>query len=363
MQVSIPFSGLASRLGQPDQTVQCINQYFKRFGFAVANGANMMVAGGSDEKSQPNMCWSTNNGLSWYPANNNFFGGGNGACRGVAYSPTLSRWVAVGEGNNGTVAYSNDGKTWIASQNYFGVGGAGYGVAFANGRFVICGFNNSTSTSVEGVAWSTDGLTWTSSIMDGFFGSSAFYSSEQNKWVVVGGDNFTSSIYYSVDNATTFVPSDNYFFGNGVGRGVFYGNGRWVAVGANGDNTRSIGYSDDGIVWKSATNFWSTEFSSGLSVSFAKGVWVACGVASIPSNCYSLDNGVTWLPANLLMLGGSVVYNSANQYWIQVGFRPDGFCILASSNGIDWGYCYALVTPGLQARLLPLLPFFYRSDF
>lgn len=371
MKVSNPFrvTNIGTRLSSPIFTEQKIDQYFDIAGNCIASSPGMLVAGGLTT-NKSNMCWSIDNGITWYPSDNNFFEGGR--CQGVAYSPSLSRWVAVGNGSSGkTVAYSDNGKLWIESGNFFqNEEGQGRGVAFGDDRFIIVGRRNDGGV---GVAWSTDGINWATTettVFDGsYIGNSVAYSSDQNKWVIVGENN-VSTIFYSVNKGLNFLPSDN-FFGNlgaerGEGNGISYSNNRWIAVGGNYDvfdNTRSIGYSDNGISWNESTNIW--ENGKGYSVSYgSNGRWFATG---IDKSCYSEDNGITWnlstFSSNFNGFGTLFLFNTDTgvPIWILVGrsgfFEENVFSILVT-DGIFINNIVDTTYPSLNPQLLKLLPFF-----
>lgn len=223
----------------------------------------------------------------------------NGTYTGVARSGTT--WVAVGQ--NACVRTSADGLNWTEGTQVF----AGFNfldLLYANGRFVAVGSGGNISTSTDGSTWTTPSVTavkvainslvWTGSrfvaVGDAFGGTdrgvNLYTSTDGQNWtagkvssdplvslnslkltsvaangntlVAVGGATTNCVAWRSTDGGTTWssIGSDcttndgKFILGPGIGeasaRGVAYGNGRWVAVGAMGDYALST---DNGLTW------------------------------------------------------------------------------------------------------------------
>ena len=223
----------------------------------------------------------------------------NGTYTGVAQSGGL--WVAVGQ--NACVRTSTDGLNWTEGTQMF-TGFNFLDLLHANGRFVAVGSGGNISTSTDGNTWTTPSVTsvrvainsvvWTGSrfvaVGDVFsgtnYGVNLYTSTDGLSWtegkvtpdtsvsssrlkltsvaangntlVAVGGATTNCVAWRSTDGGTTwsFIGSDcfsndgKFILGPGVGeasaRGVAYGNGRWVAVGAMGDYALST---DNGLTW------------------------------------------------------------------------------------------------------------------
>lgn len=96
----------------------------------------------------------SNDGISWMPVSNTTFG--MDSILDIAYGN--GRFVAVGE--NGKIAYSNDGINWTAVLDpAFGFSKI-YSITYGNGRFIATGEGD------IGMAYSTDGSSWTSFVFD-----------------------------------------------------------------------------------------------------------------------------------------------------------------------------------------------------
>ena len=106
----------------------------------------------------------SNDGISWNPVNSVFTYSSGVEVTGIAYSPTLKRWVAVGSGDNAnSIGYSNDGSSWTglglvsASSNQ-----NSYYCVIWGGSLFVAGKNSYTNTYYP-VVYSSDGITWSGS--------------------------------------------------------------------------------------------------------------------------------------------------------------------------------------------------------
>ena len=107
---------------------------------------------------------------------------------------------------------------------------AGSAICYGDNKFIVINDSN--------VAYSTDGITWTTNTLP----SNRYWYSicyGNGKFVAVALDN--DKAIYSIDGITwteTTLPSTGYW------RSVCYGNGKFVALGDN-----EVVYSTDGITW------------------------------------------------------------------------------------------------------------------
>ncbi len=133
---------------------------------------------------------------------------------------------------------------------------------------------------------------------------------------------------------TTWVNADGTDFSSS-GQSVEFGNGKWIAVGL--DSTKTIKAStDNAVTWVDVDNQMSTTGGGGAGVygvaTDGAGNWVAVGnkntAAGAITILYSSDNGVTWLsnpaydsgfnqPNNTTDRGWDVTY--ANGLWFALG--------------------------------------------
>lgn len=255
---------------------------------------------------------------------------------GVAYGNGV--YVAVGGGcgrasgydgntNTQSVFTSTDGITWTAQSNVLPASHYWSGIAFGNGVFVVC--SNTVAGNV--VAYSTDGISWSSVSM--------------------------SSAYYGVA------------FGNGIF--VVFGNGTVCATSSNGVNWTNRSYGDytttwgcnfvNGKFWRATTATalqYSTDGISWGTITLPTAYWgnvVWNGsmflISATNSTTYATStNGATWttrtMPASLGCAGvidkmfvvfsgntGTTGYYSTNgMNWTAFAAYPKVFCLFPDNS-------------------------------
>jgi len=152
------------------------------------NGSRMIVVGGNN--SDYNIAYSDNNGDTWTFVQAFVQNG-----RGISYSPSLSRWVAVGQGTTNTIMYSDDnGITWTGlGSSIFSTRGHKVSWSSSLSRWVAVGLGTNT------IAYSDNGINWTglgSSIMTTPYGGNDI-AWNGSRWLVVGFG--TNALAYSND--------------------------------------------------------------------------------------------------------------------------------------------------------------------
>ena len=234
--------------------------------------------------------------------------------------------------------YSGDGRSW---SNTFILSPISL---TAVGTSVLFGTSLGTPYWVAGVDtlgggadtiyYSFDGLSWQS--------ASAFTGSCQgvafdgtSTWVAVGRGSGT--IYYAPFAPSVWFASPVGSF-DSSGNGIAYGNGLWVAVGADtGGNT--ILYSSDAQTWNVGTNIFGGE---GFGVDYnGSNAWVAVGFGGgSSSNILFSTDGQTWANSTsgeFQTKGYGVRFNRGLQLWIATGYDTPGVgTIKYSVNGLDW---------------------------
>jgi hypothetical protein len=150
---------------------------FSTAGMNIAYAGGMWVAVGSGT----NTVAYSSDGITWTGLGTTILSTANG----IAWSPSLIRWVVVGSG----AAYSTNGATWTAADTTAWGLPTANSAAWGGGKFMATGLGTTYIT-----ATSTDGITWTS------------YSTEYTT-------NLTSSLkyYYPFDTDTK-----DYQSGSGV---------------------------------------------------------------------------------------------------------------------------------------------------
>lgn len=240
-----------------------------------------------------------------------------------AYASTIGRHVVLFDGNYSSVSYSSDGfDNWImagmpTSQNW------GF-LAASPTRFVAV----ADSSSIDAVAYSTDGINWTGGAVGvGFSKGSLMFSSVGNLFILGRGD--VSSTYYTSPDGVTWttrtMPSTGewkFSVANGI---LFATNASYNTNGA---------YSTNGTTWTSMT---MPEPQNWFKVVHANGVYVATTRYGGPQATSA--NGTTWTSrtsptppgggsyADTVAVGGVflVVYSNSSS-------------ISQSTDGINWRY-------------------------
>jgi hypothetical protein len=265
----------------------------------------------------------SNDGITWIPsANGNTILTNNINGGGVAYSG--SRWVAVGQGTE-SIAYSNDGITWSASTNGFSLSQIGFSVAW-NGSLFVGGMNGNQGNTL---VYSSDGITWTGAGNPLSLSNARCVASDGTGFVV--GGNGPTTLGYSPDGINWF-PSAN---GNVVcddGKSLAYNGSLYVFGG--GATTNSLGYSTDGITWSASTNGNSIFTGEVTGLAWNGSIWVAGGQGT-NSLAYSTD-GITWSASTN---GNSVIQVVRSVAWNGSLFVAGGQGInrlVYSTDGITW---------------------------
>ena len=150
---------------------------------------------------------------------------------------------------------SSDGITWTENKISTNVDSsnnsrntAGIHICYGNDKFVVIWWNTNSKSSltVNGFAYSYDGITWTEGTI----------SDTKRRWysICYGNDKFVAVAYnskyfaYSTDGITwtesTISSTNRYWYS------VCYGNGKFVAVASS---SNYFAYSTDGINWTEGT--------------------------------------------------------------------------------------------------------------
>ena len=278
------------------------------------------------------------------------------------------------------IAYSTDGNTWtvvtITIENDWSSHHAEC-IVYDGDRFIIFTDDNALLvTSEDGINWSVvNEYTTTNAYFrdvvytdKGFIGidtnSEIKYSSTgdvgtwSNKFPLIYNFTTTDETYISADDCEAqqlrvvdgelmlgdpapdlpFAYSESGAISTGVElvmpiesrwRGIAYGNGRFVAVGAT-SNQNGCAYSDDGINWTD-TPIVDT-LSAWHDIAFGGGRFVA--VSERQTAAYS-DDGITWISTTM----------PSNQYWNKLCYGNGCFvAIVATYNSNYAAYSYDGIT-------------------
>ena len=237
---------------------------------------------------------------------------------GTLYTREEDRYVvassSIGAGVPSPAAYSTDGITWTETvMPYDQIWSS---VAYGDGKFVAV-----SEGPVQGAAYSTDGITWIGTSMPSQAAWSALAYGD-GKFVAATGNTDTAA--YSTDgiNWTASTTSSQ----NGFNQ-MAYGNGKFVAI-RGFSNTAA--YSTDGITWTA-----STLPSSGTwkGLAYGNGKFIVTREFSTAA-AYSTD-GITWTAFNMPsnpVYGWQLAYGDRKFVAIAFGQNVSAY----SKNGIDW---------------------------
>jgi photosystem II stability/assembly factor-like uncharacterized protein len=158
------------------------------------------------------------NGTTWVTST---ITGGPGGSR-LAYRPSDGLTVVSGCWNNGgvfTQTYiSTDGKNWTNGASPFGSNNnaQGFTLTYGNGIFMVGGNAYSIATSTYSLYTSTDGKTWTGSLLSSLLPTTNMitYIAGNNTWYAQGSNSY---IYFSSNNGATWTVSTTSFGNNNWG--------------------------------------------------------------------------------------------------------------------------------------------------
>lgn len=222
--------------------------------------------------------------------------------RGITYSPSLDRLVAVSQSGSNRAMYSNDkGLTWSASSTSNETN-SWQRVVYGNDLFVAV-----SATGTNRVMTSSNGTSWTGVSAD----ATAWYD-------------------------------------------IVYGNNLFVAVG--GPNATSIMYSSDGSSWTTASSTISSATWMSVTWSQSASLFVATGTSSGAGKLITSPDGATWtertLPGSTTAMGG--VCAGTN---VILAFGADSAVpmLFGSTNGTTWNrYVTSSFTPTTTSQVIYL---------
>ena len=239
---------------------------------SVAYGNNTWVAVGAGGNSvDGKIAYSTDNGRTWTEAIQTIFvRGGFSEINVVTFGNGM--FIAA---SGAKIAYSTDGRSWMAINFPFSSSTHIRGIAYANERWVLVAQGGNT-------AYSTDGINWTAVTTDALSGSNL----ERSGSIVFNNNRFVAvcngRMAYTSDGQSWTAVS-NTGLSTGSIRGIAFGNNRYVDVGNNG-----MAYSTDGISWTAVTpNPGGFE-----AIAFGNNRYVAVGPNGRMS--YSTDGTSAW---------------------------------------------------------------------
>ena len=316
--------------------------------YCIATNGNMWLVGGTGTASGFLQTMGVSyDGINWVSTQvtaNPVF---TTNVRGIAWSPVLKLWVAVGAGTN-QLAYSYNGITWIAVSGISFGSSQGYCVAWGKDKFVACGGNPGGAaplTTGNKLYYSYDGITWTVAGSTSTPLSVGVYGIGFNGtiWTCVGNNNGSTALAYSFDGITWTTTASTIFNNvNNTGGAVAWSpsSNRWVAVGGYTSTTQSVAYSNDGITWTAVTVITG----GGQGVTWNGNRFVAGFIVSAAAvQIYTSPDGINWtansgntfsLSCSALAWSQNLPNVNINQPLIALGSGTNS--IAYSPDGIQW---------------------------
>jgi len=229
----------------------------------------------------------------------------------VAYSPSLNRFVVIGENTSDTLISNDGGVNFtlgnIFSQNY-------YRIKWLNNKFIALVLNSSN------VMYSNDGQTWTvaTGLPVGNY-TDVVYISSLNRYVMCNQTNLANRIFISTDGeswTTTGTTQPN----NTLQASMAYSEQLNRLVSVSTGNNNQMNYSNDGgLTWVGSSTLtggalltitWSSELS----------LFVLLGTAG---RIQISSNGINW---------NTVGTSIANRDWNIIEWISDLKIFFAASN-------------------------------
>ena len=256
---------------------------------------------------------------------------------GIAWNGSM--WVAVGSGNNHTIATSYDGMNW-QGRGKGDLTNAGYGIAWNGSMWVAVGYGaeHSIATSYDGMNWQGRGG---KTNLFTFLGNDVAWNSAHighvtiNHPIVAACEDITlnnsgSTLAYSNNDGLSWRGLGNTVFkGDASGNCIAWNGNVWVAgCNANGDANveHTLAYSYDGLQW---TGIGKTLFSNAVNdVAWNGERWLAIGSDlddGVNTKIASSSDGITWYDASsssisstILNSGSCLAWNGS--YWLAGGY-------------------------------------------
>ena len=198
----------------------------------IAWGNDRFVAVGECDLS-PLTLYSSDNGATWTIVTNNSLIGAN-KISSIAFGngKFVAGGLRVGSNDNHGIAYSTDGATWTTASD--SIYETFLAIAFGNGIFVAGGnrYAIAERKSYNGIVYSTDGVSWTAASDTTFVDDNILAIAYGGGRFIAGGSH--GKMAYSTDGKSWTAITDTTFGESGI-RSIAYGNNRFVAVGQNGN--------------------------------------------------------------------------------------------------------------------------------
>jgi hypothetical protein len=249
----------------------------------------------------------------------------------VAWSPELRQFVAVGQAGTHTIAYSYDGITWVGlGATFLTFTTAGTGIRWSPQLGLWCATGNGTNTfltSPNGINWTPRGTTGVDNT-----GRAIAWSPQQNQFVM--GGTGRHSLATSSGGVLWVGRTGTSIFSTQV-NGVAWAAqlNTWIAVGSG---TNTIASSQDGISWTPRVPVSLAALTStGNCVAWNGSLFVAGG-SGTNQIATSID-GVNWTGRSQAVITGTVfgiTWSPTLSLWVATGSTTN--TVATSPDGITW---------------------------
>ena len=286
-----------------------------------------------------------------------------------------------GDQSNGTAYKSTNGTTWttttnLRANNSIGTNAGSYGWQAAyngnNQRFYF-GSNGPGTDTNGSVSSTTDGVTWTRTLITPITGSAAtiraiLYSKEKQMLVSCVGEGSPGNFIYST-NGTTWQNGTSLGTTNNIW-GFAYSNTLHIFVA--GQNDGALWWSDNGTSWtKTSYSCASCNGQIAVNDTGANGPVFLVGSMTANGNYYTSTDGKTWTtrtsPWNSASgIGISCAYFSPTlSMWVLAASGGSTNSIATSSDGINWTFKNnnIIISYGESLQYIPSIPLWVISSY
>ena len=242
-----------------------------------------------------------------------------------------------GGGTSGDVTITNSMATAITSSGDL-IQGTGSGTFARLGIGTNGQVLSSNGTSATWTTPASGTITFTNKFTSSTAISLNSIVSNNSSTIVAAGSN--GVLYSSTDSGSTWTSRTSGFGANKICM-VAFGNGLFVAVGANGTITTS----PDGITWTARTAGVSTNQLN--VVVYANSLWVAGGIGANggTGGITTSSDGITWTKRTTPTTSSTNIYglNYGGGYWVAVG-NLNTRAGYYSTDAVTWTVLPATVT-------------------
>lgn len=190
-------------------------------------------------------------------------------------------------------------------------------ITYGNGKYIAVGDNGAIGSSANGINWKK--------VTAGTYDWN-YVTYGDGKFIAVGSNG-------AIARSTTGITWALQESGQIQWNGVTFGNGRFVAVGKKDNRYGSLGYSSDGVTWKTASSTMYTSIQN--AITYNDGLFVAVGKRGTYTGTagYSSD-GINW--SYNTKAGGAEhpVVGYGNGKFLTAGLNE----ILYSEDGKSWTF-------------------------